>query len=180
MAVAYVGRQDQMVNSWKAGALSIDVDVNTGVMGEGRTLPQFGMSRLNAHPDDQSTFTGRVLPKWDAVLEVCLLAAGAAPGCQIVCWEILISPDGPVILEGNLDFGIPMLQVHTEGFARHRFGELLAELGADWPDGSKRWIREHSQPSYAARAARFASRKAAAAALKVRQTGALRAGRGID
>lgn len=145
MAVAYVGRQCDMANTWATGALSLHIDLDTGVLGRGRTVPTHGLDWHTQHPDNQAVFAGETLPDWQMVRELCLRAARAAVGCRIVCWEVMLTEAGPYLIEGNLNFGLSMFQVHTRGLVDHEFGRRLRELGADFPDPSGEWYRRHRQ-----------------------------------
>lgn len=162
MAVASVGRRGKMVNQWSSGSLTVHIDVESGELGRGRTLPQFGREWHTSHPDNSEIFTGKHLPDWDESLDICVRAARSAPGCPITCWEIILTDKGPRLLEVNLGFGIAQFQVHTDGFRQHRFGELLEQLGADLPDGTRRWVKDHMPPSYPQRIAMLAKRNARA------------------
>ena len=145
IAVMYMGRLGDMVNKWEAGALSIHVDLHSGTLKRGRTLPRFGTEWYSSHPDTGVAFEGVKLPDWATVGQICLDAARLTPGCRMVCWEVLLTDSGPKLLEGNLGFGLTMLQVHTSGFLRSSdFRECLDDVGADLPDGTRDWIRRNS------------------------------------
>ncbi len=147
ISVMYVGRSGDMVNKWEEGALSIYVDRRTGTLGQGRTLPRFGTGWYSAHPDNGASFEGLRLPDWDAAIQICLDAARRTPGCRMVCWEVLFTDSGPRLIEGNLGFGLTMLQVHTPGFLKDGdFRDCLEGVGADLPDGTRGWVRRNSVP----------------------------------
>ena len=63
---------------------------------------------------------------------------------RLVCWEVLLTEDGPLLLEGNWGFGLTILQVHGEGFLKNGVAEKWKEAGADLPDGSLDWVRRNS------------------------------------
>jgi len=145
--VAYLGRAGDMVNKWAAGALSVHIDVASGRLGRGRTLPEYGLDWHTSHPDNGDRFTGEILPDWDDVKDLCVRVARFAVGCRVVCWEVLLTDSGPRLIEGNLDFGLSMFQVHTHGLVNHEFGRRLRELGADLPDGSAAWVNRYTVPT---------------------------------
>ena len=46
---------------------------------------------------------------------------------MVVGWDIAVTPDGPVVLEGNSNFDVMFLQrVHRVPASETRFGELLS------------------------------------------------------
>ena len=74
-----------------------------------------------------AAITGTKLPQWDEVRELAARAHRAFSDRVLVGWDIAITPDGPVIVEGN---GSPDLDI-MQRFVRHglmteRLGVLLA------------------------------------------------------
>ena len=53
------------------------------------------------HPMTGAVFKGFVFPMWDQVLEMCTKAAMVVPQVGFIGWDVCITPDGPVIVEGN-------------------------------------------------------------------------------
>ena len=51
------------------------------------------------------------IPHWPAVIAGSVLAHGAVPELWAVGWDWAITPDGPVLLEGNSGFGLGMPQL---------------------------------------------------------------------
>jgi hypothetical protein len=51
-------------------------------------------------------------------------------------WDIALTPDGPVIVEGNPDWDLPMVQVHTEGLLQPDVRQQLASFGITFPDNT--------------------------------------------
>ncbi|PKI90849.1 hypothetical protein CW368_09300 [Actinomycetales bacterium SN12] len=144
VAALYAGREGDQVNSWKHGALSVHVDVQTGRLGRARTLPQYGTQWLTRNPDNDVRFEGAELPYWADAVELCIAAARATSVHPFVVWEVTITPTGPVLIEGNRNFGIPLLQVHTDGFLKGPFRETLERVNAAIPDGTVRWVIRNS------------------------------------
>jgi hypothetical protein len=142
-AVVYSGRADQKAHSVRDAALSIHIDATSGTLGRGRTLPRFGTAWLTEHPDGRAEFVGAALPGWDDARRLCIEAAEALPEVPVVCWEVLLTDGGVRLLEGNLRFGLTMLQVHSSGFLHDGTAERWRQAGADLPDGSRAWARRH-------------------------------------
>ena len=140
-SILYSGRVGQTVNEWRNGALSINVDITTGTLGTGRTLPKFGRVPFSAHPDTATVFEGLVLPDWQDAINLALRASRITLGMRLVCWEILLTDKGPQLLEGNFGFGLTSLQVHSEGFLKNGVAEMWKQAGADLPDGTKEWVK---------------------------------------
>jgi hypothetical protein len=146
--------------SWQDGALSVAVDLSSGRLGSGRTLPRHGRDPVTHHPGSGRRLEGTVLPDWPQLTELVAQAAALVPEVPVVCWEVLLGEGGPRLIEGNLAFGLTILQVHTEGFRRDGTAERWAAAGADLPDGSRAWARRHGAALLARRAATRVGRRA--------------------
>ncbi len=128
-AVVFAGRADHAIWSWKGGGVCIGVDLATGALRRGRTLPRFGTQWCSRHPDGDTAFEGLRLPGWDHVVDLARRAALATPGIRLAAWEVLLTPEGPVLLEGNLVFGMQTLQTHVGGLlAPGGIGEQWARV----------------------------------------------------
>jgi hypothetical protein len=66
---------------------------------------------------------------WDHVLKLCTTAAEATPGLRSIGWDVVLAPDGPVLIEGNRDWGILMSQAAGGGFLQTPVTAELRVLG---------------------------------------------------
>lgn len=55
----------------------------------------------DTHPDTGVSFIGFEVPFFEESLALCKRAAKVRPGMRYVGWDIGITPDGPVLVEGN-------------------------------------------------------------------------------
>ncbi len=102
------------------GSMAISIDIDTGILGTGWTmlheyykgvfdsLPP--VERLESDPVTDVQFKDRRIPMWDGVKDVALRAAETFPYVRAVGWDIAVTPDGPVILEGNWAWGEELTQ----------------------------------------------------------------------
>lgn len=118
-AVLRLGRAGSMADNWEQGGVAVAIDVATGVLGEGYLKPKHGGQVTGAHPDTGVTFQGQQLPMWDEAVEVCRRAAALLPGVRSIGWDLLLTDDGPVLIEANSDWDAQLLQVAA--------GPLLAD-----------------------------------------------------
>lgn len=132
--VARLGRRGSMVDNWEQGGVCVAIDPATGVLGRGVLKTH---EWYTSHPDTDVPLAGVTVPFWDDALEVCRRGARLFPGLRALGWDIVITPDGPVVLEANADFGIRVIQVHTDGFlADPVFRARMEDLGVPLPDGA--------------------------------------------
>jgi hypothetical protein len=82
--------------------------------------------RSDVHPANGAQIAGRLMPQWDAITKLACLTHKAVPHRLMLGWDIAITPEGPVMLEGNTNFDVMFLQrVHNAPASQSRFGELL-------------------------------------------------------
>ena len=77
------------------------------------------------HPITGIVFDEFKVPLYEEAIELCKRAALVVPEVRYVGWDVAISPDGPVIIEGNSLVGYDMPQNHK--FHKDRCG-LLKEF----------------------------------------------------
>jgi hypothetical protein len=97
--------------------------------------PKYGSQRVEVHPDTGTRFSGLQMPFWKEVLDLCTRAARVTPNLRSVGWDIALTPEGPVIVEGNPDWDLPMVQVHTNGLLQPDVRRQLAGFGIVFPEG---------------------------------------------
>jgi hypothetical protein len=103
------------VDNLAAGGMAVSVHLQTGVLGEGVLAGANYVRRYREHPETGLRFYGYRLPLWGELTDLALRAALAFPLARAVGWDIAISPDGPLLIEGNPAFGGQLPQT----FARH-------------------------------------------------------------
>ena len=135
-ATTRLGRVGCMVDSWAQGGVSVAIDVATGTLGPGIMKAKLGEGWVEVHPDTQKRFRGCQVPFWPDVLSTVRRAARVAPGIQSIGWDVLITPDGPVLLEANGDWDLQGAQIHTEGWlALPGIRDEFHRHGVELPDG---------------------------------------------
>lgn len=118
------------VDNWTQGGLSARIDVDTGRLGKATRLPSTtSLEWFEAHPDTGVTIEGRAVPYWAEVKDVVLRAARAISFLEYVGWDIIVGPDGPVVLEANINSGMNVLQVHQPLLADRRTRAYLEARG---------------------------------------------------
>src|SRR5690606_20368611 len=101
----YMGRRGSETANTSRGGVAVLIDPATGVMGKGRLGIELGGEVFTAHPDSGAEFAGVTIPFWNEVVGVAEKAAAFTPDFRLVGWDILHTPTGPVVIEGNPRFG---------------------------------------------------------------------------
>lgn len=155
-AVARFRRRGHMADNWEQGGICVAVDRSAGTMGRGVLKAKHGGSWHTNHPDSGEPFTGVEVPFWSQTLEVCTRAARLFPGLRSLGWDIVITPEGPVLLEANADCDLQLIQVHTDGFLGDPdFRAQLEDLGVPLPDVAAHRVPRNALSRTRRRVARY-------------------------
>ena len=65
----------------------------------------FGFRAGDRHPRTGAALDGIEMPGWHEVRELVLRAARAFGALRTVGWDVAMTPDGPVLVEGNSLYG---------------------------------------------------------------------------
>ncbi len=111
--VLRVGRKGSVVDNLSAGGLY------TRLSDDGRiTHPCYSAREkygtvYTHHPDTNLPFVGIQIPMIKEVKELVTRAALKNPGARYIGWDVAITPDGPVIIEGNDRPGCDLAQTYV-------------------------------------------------------------------
>lgn len=115
---------NHVVDNLHAGGIATAVDVETGTLGAASDLGvDSRLGWMDRHPVSGAAIAGTQLPMWSEVRDFAIRAHRAFADRVLVGWDIAITPDGPVLVEGN---GSPDLDI-MQRFVRH--GLMAARLG---------------------------------------------------
>jgi hypothetical protein len=109
------------------GEYASPINLETGEMGlfTGDNF-KTALVRMTHHPVTGAAINGVKLKNWPAVSELALKAHRCFKHRVVVGWDIALTPDGPVVIEGNTNLDVMFLQrVHHCPAGDTRFGELL-------------------------------------------------------
>lgn len=129
LACIRLGRAGSMVDNYSQGGYCAYVDPDTGIIGPAKRRDAPGAVLETRHVDNGVRFTGRAVPLWSEAVALCLRAARLTPGLRAVGWDVVITPAGPVIIEGNRDWGLMMWQAVGGGLLSHERAGWLRSLG---------------------------------------------------
>ena len=107
-----------------AGGLGVSINVETGCLGEygGR---RFDPISYSSHPDSGLTFKNVQVPQWEDIKNLVYRTLSFLPQYRSLGFDIVTSPDGPIILEINIGAGMDLAQVGKEYGIAHCFDEKL-------------------------------------------------------
>lgn len=115
-----VGTGGAHTDNWSAGGILLAIDPQSGrVQGEGYMKPAFGL-RVACHPDSGIQFDGFEVPDFQKAADLVCGFHTYLPGIHSIGWDVAITPEGPVVVEGNDDWDGAVSMVLDPQF-RERF-----------------------------------------------------------
>lgn len=82
--------------------------------------------RYKAHPVTNAKVSDRVVEQWPTIAELAVRCHHAFNHRIMIGWDIALTPNGPIMLEGNTKFDVMLLQrVQNKPAGETRIGELL-------------------------------------------------------
>jgi hypothetical protein len=119
---------NQTVDNLHAGGIGALVDVVSGRLGLSSNLgADARLGWFSNHPDTGVPIEGLIVPCWEEVKASAIAAHRSFADRIVVGWDIAVLEDGPIIIEGNGNPDLDILQRFMRiGLREHRFAALLA------------------------------------------------------
>lgn len=102
----------KVMDNVDCGGMAAPVDIATGVI-TGVGANKAGET-YEIHPMTGTKIPGTQIPYWEDVKTMCLNAMHVVPQVRFVAWDVAITEDGPVFIEGNSfpSHAIPQFAAH--------------------------------------------------------------------
>ena len=94
---------------------------NKGLLGPGKILLR--------HPVTQTEFLNFQIPYWDNLKRMAIKAQKEFDHMKSIGWDIAITPEGPVIIEANQNWGTVGLQATNGGLLTDKNRRLFRQYG---------------------------------------------------
>ncbi len=118
-AVMRFGAGGSYIDNRSMGGFFISVDAEKGqLLKNGYMQMGFGGKKIEKHPDTGFVFEGFEIPFFHEAVELVFKASSLIPN-KLLGWDIAITPDGPVVVEGNYASNITMTEVAYGGYLKH-------------------------------------------------------------
>lgn len=124
-------RADKVADNLNRGGIASIIDLASGELGPAQAFDVSEVMRgivYDRHPQTGQPIAGRRLPRWEDVIALGVKAHEQFEGFHSIGWDIAITSDGPLLIEGNHDWGVRFVQYQgPTPLGRTRFPEDLRD-----------------------------------------------------
>jgi hypothetical protein len=119
-----IGTGMSNVDNWGIGGIAVGIDLETGTLRKhGFYKPKYGRL-VDEHPDTNVVFEGFTIPFFKESLAMVSSMHGYLYGLHSIGWDVAVSPNGPVLIEGNEDWDGSFAMAAEEDFKK-RFSSMF-------------------------------------------------------
>ncbi|MDD2180820.1 MAG: sugar-transfer associated ATP-grasp domain-containing protein [Bacilli bacterium] len=124
--VARIGVGDSVVDNFHAGGISALVDVEKGILvGKGYTKK---LETFTHHPLSNVEINGYKIPYFEEIKDLVKKAALVNDKIHVVGWDVAITENGPLIIEGNRGPGWDIVQVTLNKGGKYMIRKIKKEM----------------------------------------------------
>lgn len=117
-----------VTDNFSRDGLVAGLDLASGVMAEGLTVgPGNALMTHARHPDTDARIEGEAVPGWNDVTRLVGELGEAFPELIYVGWDIAMTEDGPVVIEGNSHPSMRFFQLYEEVLRTPRLAAFFAD-----------------------------------------------------
>lgn len=109
-----LGANGSVVDNWAHGGVAVGVNEDGTLKKWAFFKPGYG-TKTDRHPNTGVLFEGYQLPYWNEVVTLVKETHKKLACIPTVGWDIAITEDGPLVIEGNDDYDGALLQACTGG-----------------------------------------------------------------
>lgn len=113
-ALLRIGANGSVVDNWAHGGIAVGVNENGTLMKYGLLKPGYG-TKTDHHPDTGVIFEGYQIPFWKEIVDLVKESSRKLKCIPTIGWDIAVTEDGPIVIEGNDDYDGALLQACTGG-----------------------------------------------------------------
>jgi hypothetical protein len=121
--------KNRTVDNLHAGGIGALIQLESGALSKASNLGSDArLGWFSVHPDTRTRIEGWVVPEWEQVKALAVRAHRHFNDRVVIGWDISVLEDGPILIEGNGNPDLDILQRFMRiGFRKHPFAKLLAQ-----------------------------------------------------
>lgn len=126
-AMLRTSSNNSYVDNFTSGGIVIGIDLQTGrLYDRGFLKPQFGTT-LTKHPLTNIKFHSFQIPFWDELKNTAIKAQKIFHQLKSIGWDFAISLNGPLVIEGNIEWGTAGIQAANDGLLTQKNIALFSQ-----------------------------------------------------
>jgi len=131
IAVQRIGtKSSEPTDNWTRGGLSAEIDMDTGILERAASYPASdSLVWWGHHPDSGKPIRGVKIPRWNEILSRMLEVAQCFWFLPYVGWDVVVTNEGFVVLEGNSNTDVNLLQIHKPLLSDKRVSSFYKYYG---------------------------------------------------
>jgi len=126
-----LGFNKSFIDNVSKGGAYVGINFSTGKLRD-RAVSDFTNGRARSyfeHPETKIKFEGYEIPYFKEIVNLVESAAQLIPQVKVVGWDVAITPDGPLLIEGNELPGMMSSDIGQHGLGKNPvFLDLLKEV----------------------------------------------------
>ena len=124
-SVLRIGARGRNVDNWASGGIIVAIDKDSGKLGKEGTFKKIDGGRVSRHPDTGVVLEGFEIPFFQESVDLVCRLHSYFYGVHSVGWDIGITPDGPILIEGNDDWDAALPMAMEQNF-KTRFLQMFS------------------------------------------------------
>lgn len=120
-AIMRIGANGSSTDNWASGGIIIKINMDDGTLEKEGYFKSVEKGKVERHPDTLVTFKGFVIPFYKESCELVKKLHQLMYGIHTIGWDVAITPNGPLIIEGNDNWDVAMQQL----FYKREIHEVL-------------------------------------------------------
>ena len=121
-----VGSGKSAVDNFSSGGMVVAIDTENGCL-KGDAIDKVS-NTYHLHPTTGGQFDGFPIPCFNEIENLVLETAKLEDKIQVIGWDVAITPDGPVLIEGNRRPGFGLSQVLDDRGRMDIIEDVLTDL----------------------------------------------------
>jgi hypothetical protein len=116
VAAQKIGTNGRSIDNWGAGGVAVGIDLESGRLRNDALVYNGFKGRVERHPDTGVLLHGFEVPYFHLAVEMACKLHSYLYGVHSIGWDIAVTPDGPMFIEGNDDWGGVLPLMFKENF----------------------------------------------------------------
>jgi hypothetical protein len=103
------------LDNFSLGGIVVGIDLKDGRLKKFGFMKDTGISSVTRHPLTGLVFEGFTIPYWNEIKQTVIRAQRFFNVLKGIGWDVAVGPQGPVMIEGNVEWGTTGIQAASGG-----------------------------------------------------------------